>query len=712
MRKKIYQHQQLLYRYYKKFCNLQKRIRLMMQNGEFFSMPQEFRQRLLNRLKMLYIRMERFSGNQKLRWAGAVLAMVLSGSIAQAQFNDTLSLTGFTSPQHSIPAFGDIDNDGDQDILIGDLDGYIQYVTNNEGEYSIATNNPFDVVNVFDEAAPGLVDIDDDGDLDLFVGSVYGTFSYFRNDTGVFTEMFGADNPLDGIDIGEKSCPFFVDYDGDDDPDMVSGDYDGFFHYFENDGGTFTELVGLDNPFDGLQVGYYSFPCVVDLDDDGDLDLVAGDWYGAMHFFENNGGTYTEQTGTDNPFDGFNIGYSPTTAVLDVDSDGDLDLVAGGWDTNILNYFRNDGGKFTQKRGEPNPFEGLLGYGSAAPAFSDVDEDGDLDMLMGEYNGTLKYFENTGEGLIPRFGVDDPFDGFRNASSNDNPKPVFADVDNDGDEDLVIGDLYGGLQYFVKEDTNLFFEMTGADNPFDGIDIGDNSAPAFVDFDKDGDLDLFVGGKYSPSAGVYVGTLSYFRNVSGVFIQQTGTDNPFEALVAGQYGTGLNPVFHDVDRDGDEDLFIGLKAEGTIDYFWNDNGTYALTDSRNPFLDLGFGLGVAPTFADVDEDGDKDLYTGILATDGGVIQLSESTQGPPASVPVITANGINIYSRAKTIYIDAGEELLNKVEVYNLAGILITSRTVDAMGLYELNMPNTQSGLYLVRIISNGESSTDKVLIQ
>jgi hypothetical protein len=712
MRKKIYQHRHQLSRYYKKFCNLQKRIRLLMQSGEFFGLSREIRHRLINRLELFYNRIERLAGKQRLRWAGAALALILSASAANAQFNDTISLSGFYTGDVASPTFVDLDDDGDQDIVIGYYDGSISFVVNNEGEYSYASDNPFNGFDVGVNSAPAFVDLDDDGDLDLVVGNNDGVLAYFRNDAGIYTELLAGDNPFNGIDVGGKSDPTFYDLDNDEDPDMIVGEYYGTLLYFRNDAGVFTNLTGTDNPFDGIWVDYWSSPTLNDLDEDGDYDLVLGEYYGNIFYYENDGGVFTEQIGTDNPFNGIILGYGISPVLEDVDLDDDLDLVVGEYNnTHYLDYLRNDAGVFTEKRGQPNPFEGILsGYspGIVSPAFSDVDDDGDLDLLTGDLYAVHQYYENTSEGFVPKYGSDDPFASIPAVGLQ---KPVFVDLDNDGDEDLVIGDEDGYIHYFSKESAGDFYEMTGAANPFNLIDVGVYAAPAFTDIDDDGDLDLFVGGQSGVSPDE-VNKISFFRNVSGSFFEITGTDNPFESLFAADPGTPLNPVFCDVDRDGDEDLFIGLKFTGIIEYAWNDDGTYAITDSRNPFLDMEFTFGVAPTFADVDEDGDKDMYVGGFRGDGGILYFAESTQGPPESVPTVEEDAIRIYSADKTIYLDAGDQLINSIEVFNLAGTLITSKIINAMGQYELYMSDAQSGLYLVRAYSNGEISTEKVLIR
>ncbi|MGH1578744.1 FG-GAP-like repeat-containing protein, partial [Planktotalea sp.] len=87
-----------------------------------------------------------------------------------------------------------------------------------------------------------------------------------------FTELTGSANPLNGIDAGLRSTPSFIDLDGDGDLDMVVGEFNGILKVFDNndaDAG-FTELTGAGNPLNGIDVGSHSTPSFVDLDGDGD----------------------------------------------------------------------------------------------------------------------------------------------------------------------------------------------------------------------------------------------------------------------------------------------------------------------------------------------------------------------------------------------------------------------------------------------------------
>ena len=246
------------------------------------------------------------------------------------------------------PTLADLDNDGDLDMLSGDEAGNIAYFQN-AGSPSAPNfqqltdaSNPFDGVNIADgKTAPALVDINGDGAYDVFVGSELGGFAYYEN-TGdasnpAFTAMTGADNPLDGADIGNRSAPDFADLDGDGDYDMVSGGFAGTILYFQNTGSstspTLSQQSGAGNPFAAISIGSLSKPALGDIDADGDYDLVIGNPDGTLLYYENTGSptapTFEERTGMDNPLDGFDSGTESSPAIADITSGNGVDVVVG-----------------------------------------------------------------------------------------------------------------------------------------------------------------------------------------------------------------------------------------------------------------------------------------------------------------------------------------------------------------------------------------------
>ncbi len=280
---------------------------------------------------------------------------------------------------------------------------------------------------------------------------------------------------------------------------------------------------------------------------------------------------FVARTGEANPF-GVLLGTAIAPALADLDGDGDLDAVVLVLEDTPL-YLENTGSasnpQFTQRTGADNPFESVLGFFLPRASFADMDGDGDLDLVIGEIYGGLNYFENTGSASSAEFtwqsSGDNPLDLINGGYAS---APVLVDLDSDGDFDAVIGSLYGPVSYFENTGSAseaVFVERTGGDNPFDavyGVDF--YSTPTFADMDRDGDLDLVIGG--------ISGRLNYFENTGSasvpVFTQRTGAANLFDGVHVGLYST---PVLADLDGDGDLDVLIGGDdgSTGTLNYFEN-----------------------------------------------------------------------------------------------------------------------------------------------
>jgi len=205
--------------------------------------------------------------------------------------------------------------------------------------------------------------------------------------------------------------------DGDGDNDLVVGEEDGTLNYFENIGNSsspsFSEVIGPSNPFYEINVGLFrlsSAPTFSDLDGDGDNDLIVGEQDGALNYFKNIGNSsspsFSEVIGPSNPFDGIDVEAYSNPTFSDLDGDGDYDLVVGEQD-GTLNYFKNIGNSsspsFSEVTGPSNPFDGINVEAYSNPTFSDLDGDGDYDLVVGEEDGTLKYFENIGSSSSPSF---------------------------------------------------------------------------------------------------------------------------------------------------------------------------------------------------------------------------------------------------------------------------------------------------------------------
>ena len=405
---------------------------------------------------------------------------------------------------HASPTFVDVDGDGDLDAVIGKYDGLISYYVNNgDGTFTEQTNgasdpNPFGDVNVTENASPVFADWDGDGDLDLLVGNKAGELAYFRNDDGAFIALDATENPFADLSYENDAAPTVGDVDGDGDLDLIVGDDFGDLFYIENDEGALAEIprntIGL-----GGDLSLSSSHAFTDIDADGDEDLVRGSFEGTLAVLENTDGVFA--LAETNPLDtpAVMVGYISQPAFADIDGDGDEDLFLGSYQ-NDIQYHSNDGGVFTQVEGEGNPFNGINAGDNESISFVDLDGDGDLDAIIGNKMGQVKYFENT-DGVFAEAPASNPFEGisFEVAGNPNHPvQTAFADIDGDGDMDGYFGLIDGNMRVFEnmgdvgRNSSVTFTELTGEDNPFNGMDFGRSASPAFGDIDGDGDMDLII----------------------------------------------------------------------------------------------------------------------------------------------------------------------------------------------------------------------------
>ena len=288
---------------------------------------------------------------------------------------------------------------------------------------------------------------------------------------------------------------------------------DKFIGFFEKNGGA--------NPFNGsgkhnANVGSVeqTKPTFVDLDKDGDLDAVFGVHFnsgsGALRVYENDGeGKFSSANGLlplQNTSGGSislaNVGSSyPSPAFGDVDGDGDLDMVLGN--DNKIRYFKNNNGTFREQNNANNPFSDIdLEGKKTTAALGDVNGDGRIDLLLGRNNkkkntgdpGQLYLYHQKNDGSFNSSATSTKELG--TGSYDRRPSPTLVDIDYDGKLDIVTGVDNGKIRYYKGNgSTNLgnFVHQTGGDNPFELVDIGDESTPAFGDINNDGYLDLAVG---------------------------------------------------------------------------------------------------------------------------------------------------------------------------------------------------------------------------
>ncbi|MFI5204386.1 MAG: T9SS type A sorting domain-containing protein [Flavobacteriales bacterium] len=333
-------------------------VRILRKTRQWDSLPAEKRNGIVSTIRLVLAKLKSLLPAVEFKKVIVAASLVTGLSFtSKAQFAAPLTDPfGYTFIDSLVfPTVGDIDNDGDLDMFVGNKLGDIFYLPNTGSvtvpAFGPAQTNPFTLLNVGNGymTYPSLADMDNDGDLDMFVGDFYGDTHYFMNTGTAAVPVFDAPliNPFSLTNVPYNSSPIAVDMDNDGDLDLFIGDYYGDTHYFQNTGTASAPAFAAEqlNPFGIITVNYNAAPAPADLDNDGDYDLLIGDYYGDLHYFQNNGTAGAPVFGPEqiNPFNLTNVGYYIAPAFADMDNDADLDLFVGE-SYGVLYYFQNMGG--------------------------------------------------------------------------------------------------------------------------------------------------------------------------------------------------------------------------------------------------------------------------------------------------------------------------------------------------------------------------------
>lgn len=500
--------------------------------------------------------------------------------------------------------FVDIDNDNDKDLFCGSDSQHVRYLKNTGSStnpvfqmqtYSVQANNG----PILSEAAcvPVFVDVDADGDYDFISGASTGKLTLYQNDGNASNFNFtfitdywkgiwiigGADNISSSIlneqrkpviydpgagDMHGASSIYFEDIDGDNDKDLFWGDlFNPSIYFIRNTGSAQNfnySVIDTNYPIPNRWVsGGFNMPRLHDIDNDGKKDLFIGVLSGSS---STNNFIYYKNTGTvnapsftkitENFINAIDAGSFSYPCFADIDNDGDPDLFIGS-DRPKISFYRNTGTptspQFNLEIDSLNiPYPSII----FSPAVADLNNDGKKDLLCGAFDGKLRYYQNTGTVQNPVFTFTPS--GLDAIDVGQSSTPVLADLDNDGDKDLLVGNSDGKIYLYINNGTPGAFNFQFVTNNYQSIFVGNDSAPSLGDLDNDGDLDMLVGNRN--------GVIYYYKNNGSI-------SNPVFNLVTSNYA-GINvsytstPAIVDINTDSDKDLFVG-NSKGGIYYFEN-----------------------------------------------------------------------------------------------------------------------------------------------
>lgn len=405
--------------------------------------------------------------------------------------------------------------------------------------------------------------------------------SGYSNDLNAMVRLFAG-----GGAVGD------VDNDGDLDVLIVPGNSGPNLLYLNQGGSGFTEdaaSAGLAFTKTATETYRQSGPVFADLDGDGDLDLFLGGLEGdPSQVFQNDGaGIYTNVT-AGSGFDFMSSPYTVSAALGDYDGDGDLDLAMAHWGTprdqnspgETETLWRNDSTltkiEFTAVSA-PAGISSELGLDRSggvlgedhdytfAPGFADIDGDGDQDLLSVADFGSSRVFLNDGDGTFTN--ITDP----TRITDTNGMGSAIGDYDGDGDMDWFVSSIDG----------NRLYQNTGGDFifPTEAADVDEGGwgwGSCFADFNADGRLDIYQTNGWDvgmdPNNSNYVDDASrlWMSNPDGSFEDMATASNMRDI----EQGRGV--ICDDFDADGDVDVLLLTLDDQQAAMLW----TNQLTDGN------------------------------------------------------------------------------------------------------------------------------------
>jgi hypothetical protein len=640
-----------------------------------------------------------------------VLPYINTGNVGSDAYRYDPQYEGFFPPMEHFVVTADFNCDGYEDLFTSYDDGLSVYkavVVDGNVTYELEIEKlqyseagfSFDLaVGIID--IPGIADVNGDGDLDVLSFKLIGGFvDYFENQA--------VEN---GSDCGALELEHVNSCWGD---------------FYESGVAKSVKLDSTcsESPAErsGMHAG--STFMIYDEEGDGDMDIVLGDLS-----FQNlnrllNGGTseLAHITAQDTAFPGYNVPVDITTFpapfLFDADNDGNKDMLVApnkdGFSLNTDNvlFYQNisidDTYNFSYQHDTLFTAQ-MIDVGTGArPFFFDHNNDGLLDMVVGNFGyfeagafkGQMALYENTGDAenpvftLITRDYANMGIYGFRSLH------PAFADLDGDGDTDMLVGEENGFVHFFrnnAAAGENANFVLAGPN--YQGIDPGKFSTPALFDVNDDGLLDLVIGEQN--------GNLNYYENTgtaaAPVFSLVTeawgGVDVRETGFLTGHSAPYIYPL-----TDGSLELYVGSESGRIYKYYPVDATTTLFPLISSFYNDIDEGTKTSVTLVDISADGIPELITG---NDRGGVTMYRDKNTVVAIAAESYTPELRIFPNptSGTIYVTAEIPVVMHYNIFDITGRNIQAGTLSPLILQPITLHFTQSGWYVLTIAKeNGEN--------
>ena len=625
----------------------------------------------------------------------------------------------------------DYDNDGKKDLFTYTPGGMIVYrntgdqisglqwtvaVSLLESEYHNGVSN----LNVSSSDIPAIVDVDFDGDIDILTFHIGGLhLEYHQNQS---MEIYGIPDSLEFVQKNQCWGKFREDQNDNsillNDPNApcVNGDINNPEKFLKHAG---SSLLALD------------------IDNSGVMDLILGDVSYPNLTLLINGGTAPN---TDSPMISVdpsfpsnttptNVQLFPAAFWLDVDFDGVKDLIVCPNAKNIsenetsVRFYRNIGSNslpnfiFSENDFLQNQ---MIEHGTGSiPVFVDLNEDGLEDLIVGNFfryknllnkESTLAYYINTGSANDPVYTfIDSDFANLSNENYGLRTVPSFGDLDNDGDQDMILGREDGTLVYYENTSTGgapIF--NTGIVNYTDNlgatINVTSYSFPQLFDLDDDGLLDLIVGNK--------AGTLRYYRNIGTVNAAsfEMTNDTLGNVLIPSSLPDAYaSPHFF---RNNDATFLYCGNFDGELVFYEDIDGnigngqSFTLSNADQFDLDCG---GYSSFFVrDLNNNGRLEMYVG---QDHGGLYRFEHDPNSQSSIEEIELHEVLLHPNPAADHVNLrSSHRMKQVLVIDLQGKELLEKEINATEA-TLSCQKLSQGVYLVLIkFDDGSYQTERLV--
>jgi len=537
-------------------------------------------------------------------------------------------ITGAFIPANNIglPVIEDIDNDGDLDILTfvtGNMT--MDYYINQRVELGYNCDSL-----VFKLDLPCWGHFSEVGNLCTVVltSCRIGQWEEGTEDGGRKTEetsVISRQSSVVSRSDNGSSCSLCMDMDADGDKELLIGQGNCCTMTLLTNGGTpsSANMTSFTSNFPDsiIPINIRSNPCgyFVDVNNDSKRDLLVSPSLQnvsvnneSIWHYENTGAdnspVFSRQTRSFLQQDMIDVGAGADPVFFDFDSDGLTDLLISNY---IMSYdscvpaysygvfaYKNIGTASSPKfnlvnTDYANLSSALSGLTSKHLTFGNVDNDLDEDMFVGDYDGKIHYFENTGNSGPADFSTPPVVNYPDNTGSfidiGNNATPQLMDADRDGDLDLIIGERAGNINYYRNIGTQTTPSYSLVTSSFGGVDVMVNCCTGYsVPFMYDSaganiSYNMIVGSEANRASGAATGWLWYYKNIDG---NLSGNFNPVDSMYQNSWeGTHMTVNGKDITNDGRMDLVIGNYGGG-VAFYMGDTLTTGIAEMGNDDFDF------------------------------------------------------------------------------------------------------------------------------